>query len=74
MNGRHHAPAGGVSRVPPRTVPNRYAITLAALVASAQVAVAEQIQEQPAAPFHDYSAGFDTSAGDGDAGGGDGGE
>jgi hypothetical protein len=55
-------------------VPNRYAITLAALVASAQVAVAEQIQEQPAAPFHDYSAGFDTSAGDGDAGGGDGGE
>jgi hypothetical protein len=55
-------------------VPNRYAITLAALVASAQVAVAEQIQQQPAAPFHDYSTGFDTGAGDGAGGGGDGGE
>ena len=54
--------------------PNRYAITLAALVASAQVAVAEQLQEQPVAPFHDYSVGFDTSAGDFGDGGGDGGE
>ena len=69
-----HHPAHADDHPPPRTVPNRYAITLAALVASAQVAVTEQIQEQPAAPFHDYSAGFDTSAGDGDGGGGDGGE
>ena len=74
MNDHHPAPAAGVSRVPPRTAPNRYAITLAALVASAQVAVAEQIQQQPAAPFHDYSTGFDTGAGDGAGGGGDGGE
>ena len=57
-----------------RTEHNRYAITLAALVASAQVAVAEQLQEQPVAPFHDYSVGFDTSAGDFGDGGGDGGE
>ena len=74
MNDHHPALAGDGSRVPPRTVPNRYAITLAALVASAQVAVAEQIQQQPAAPFHDYSTGFDTGAGDGAGGGGDGGE
>jgi hypothetical protein len=46
--------------------PNRYAITLAALLASAQVAVADQIEEQPAAPPHDYSSGFDTTGNDGD--------
>ena len=73
----HHPARTGVSRTVPtraRTEPNRYAITLAALVASAHVAVAEQIQEQPVAPFHDYSVGFDTSAGDGGDGGADGGE
>jgi len=45
---------------------NRYAITLAALVASVQVPVADQISEQPAAPAHDYSSGFDTTGNDGD--------
>ena len=77
MNDQHPARADGTPRTAPtrtRTEPNRYAITLAALVASAQVAVAEQLQEQPVAPFHDYSVGFDTSAGDGGDGGGDGGE
>lgn len=75
MNDHHPARTDGVSRTAPtRREPNRYAITLAALVASAHVAVAEQIQVQPVAPFHDYSVGFDTSAGDGGDGGGDGGE
>ena len=45
---------------------NRYAITLAALVASAQVPLANQIQEQPASPAHDYSSGFDATGNDGD--------
>ena len=56
-----------------RTERNPYAITMAALIAGAHVAVADQIQEQPAAPPHDYSIGFNTGAGDGDGdGGGDG--
>ena len=46
---------------PTRPEPNRYAITLAALIASAQV-----ITEQPASPAHDYSSGFDTTGSDGD--------
>ena len=77
MNDHHPARTDGVSRTAPtrtRTEPNRYAITLAALAASAHVAWAELIQEQPAAPFHDYSVGFDSSAGDFGDGGGDGGE
>lgn len=76
MNDHHPARTDRVPRTSPRrrTEPNRYAITLAAFVASAHVAVAEQIQEQPVAPFHDYSVGFDTSVGDGGDGGGDGGE
>ena len=45
---------------------NRYSITLAALVASVQVPVANQVEEQPAAPAHDYSSGFDTTGNDGD--------
>ena len=74
MNDHHPTRTDDAPRTAPtraRTEPNRYAITLAALVASAHVAGAEQLQEQPVAPFHDYSVGFDTSAGDG---GGDGGE
>ena len=50
----------------PRPRPNRYAITLAALIASVQVPVARQITEQPASPAHDYSSGFDTTGNDGD--------
>lgn len=45
---------------------NRYAITLAALVAGVQVPVANQVEEQPAAPAHDYSIGFDATGNDGD--------
>ena len=59
---------------PPATRPrkpehNPYAITLAALVASAQVALTDQVQVQPAAPAHDYSSGFDTTGNDGDRSG-----
>jgi hypothetical protein len=45
---------------------NPSGITLAALIASAQVARSDQIEEQPAAPAHDYSSGFDTTGNDGD--------
>jgi hypothetical protein len=55
-----------------RIDPNPYAITLAALVAAAQVPLAEQIQEQPTAAFYDYSVGFHTTTAD--IGGGDDGE
>jgi len=55
-----------------RVDPNPYAITLAALVASAQVPLTEQIQEQPTAAFHDYSVGFHTATADIDGGGDDG--
>ena len=51
---------------PTRPEHNRYAITLAALIASAQVPAAHQITEQPASPAHDYSSGFDTTGNDGD--------
>ena len=51
---------------PTRPEPNRYAITLATLIASAQVPVANQITELPAAPARDYSIGFDTTGNDGD--------
>jgi hypothetical protein len=56
-----------------RVAPNHYAITLAALVASVQVPLTEQIHEQPTAAFHDYSVGFHTTAADFDGGDGDGG-
>ena len=50
----HPARVEKVPRSARGTEPNRYAITLAALLASAQVPVADQIEEQPAAPPHDY--------------------
>lgn len=56
----HPARAENVPR-PRGTEPNRYAITLAALLASAEIPAADQIAEQPAAPPHDYSSGFDTT-------------
>ena len=62
----HPARAENVPRPPRGTEPNRYAITLAALLATAQVPVADQVEEQPAAPPHDYSSGFDTTGNDGD--------
>ena len=46
--------ARGTEPGPSMSRPNRYAITLAALLASAQVPVADQIEEQPAAPPPDY--------------------
>ncbi len=49
----HPARAENVPRTPRGIEPNRYAIPLAALLAGAQVPVAEQ----PAAPPHDYSSG-----------------
>ena len=67
MNDHHttrHLDTQGAS--PTRPEPNRYAITLAALIASAQVPAAHQITEQPASPAHDYSSGFDTTGNDGD--------
>jgi hypothetical protein len=51
---------------PEKSDQNPYAITLAALIARAQVALSDQVQEQPAAPAHDYSSGFDTTGNDGD--------
>jgi len=63
----HPARAEKVPRPARGNEPNRYAITLAALLASAQVPVADQVEEQPAAPTHDYSSGFDTTGNDGDA-------
>jgi len=65
----HHAgPADDTPGAARTTKPehNRYAITLAALVTSVQVPVADQVVEQPAAPAHDYSIGFDTTGNDGD--------
>ena len=49
----HPARAEKVPRPARGNEPNRYAITLAALLASAQVPVADQVEEQPAAPTHD---------------------
>ena len=46
----HPARAENVPRPPRGIEPNRYAITLAALLAAAQVPVADQVEEQPAAP------------------------
>jgi hypothetical protein len=62
----HPARAEKVPRPARGNEPNRYAITLAALLASVQVPVADQVEEQPAAPTHDYSSGFDTTGNDGD--------
>ena len=62
----HPARVENVPRPPRGTQPNRYTITLAALLASVQVPVADQVEEQPAAPAHDYSSGFDTTGNDGD--------
>lgn len=59
-------PNDNLAATPTRPGPNRYAITLAALIASVQVPVARQITEQPASPSHDYSSGFDTTGNDGD--------
>lgn len=53
----HPARAENAPRPPRGTEPNRYAIPLAALLAGAQVPVADQVEEQPAAPPHDYSSG-----------------
>ena len=66
MNDHHSARAENTPRPSSGADANRYAITLAALVASAEVPVAEQVEEQPAAPPHDYSSGFDTTGNDGD--------
>jgi hypothetical protein len=60
----HAEDSSGATRKEPEH--NRYAITLTALVASAQVAWADQVQEQPPEPVHDYSSGFDTTGNDGD--------
>ena len=62
----HPARVEKVPRPPRETEPNRYAITLAPLIADAQIPVADQVEEQPAAPAHDYSSGFDTTGNDGD--------
>jgi hypothetical protein len=60
----HPARAENVAR-PRGAEPNRYAITLAALLATAQVPVTDQVEEQRPAPPHDYSSGFDTTGNDG---------
>ena len=62
----HPARAEKAGRPASGNEPNRYAITLAALLATAQVPLADQVEEQPAAPPHDYSGGFDTTGNDGD--------
>ena len=62
----HPASAEKVPRPARGNEPNRYAITLAALLASAEIPEADQIAEQPAAPPHDYSSGFDTTGNDGE--------
>ena len=62
----HPARAEKAGRPASGNEPNPYAITLAALLASAQVPVADQVEEQPAAPAHDYSSGFDTTGNEGD--------
>ena len=49
----HPARVENVPRPPGGTESNRYAITLAALIAAAQIPVADQVEEQPAAPTHD---------------------
>ena len=54
----HPAHAEKVPRPARGAESNRYAITLAALLASAQVPVADQVEEQPAASAHDCSSGF----------------
>jgi hypothetical protein len=66
VNDRHTARAENTPATTRGTAHNRYAITLATLVATAQVPVADQVEEQPAAPPHDYSSGFDTTGNDGD--------
>ena len=62
----HPARAEKVPRPASGNEPNPYAITLAALLATAHVPLANQVEEQPAAPPHDYSSGFDTTGNDGD--------
>ena len=62
----HPARAEKVPRPARGNEPNRYAITLAALLATAHVPLADQVEEQPAAPPHDYSSCFDTTGNDGD--------
>jgi len=62
----HPARAGKVPGPARGNEPNRYAITLAALLATAHVPLANQVEEQPPAPPHDYSSGFDTTGNDGD--------
>ena len=61
----HPTRAENVPR-PSGAEPNRYAITLTALLATTQIPVAEQVEEHPAASAHDYSSGFDTTGNDGD--------
>ena len=62
----HPARAEKAGRPASGNEPNPYAITLAALRATAQVPPADQVEEQPPAPPHDYSSGFDTTGNDGD--------
>ena len=62
----HPARVEKVPRSARGTEPNRYAITLAALLATTQIPVAEQVEEHPAASAHDCSSGFDTTGNDGD--------
>jgi hypothetical protein len=62
----HPARAEKVPRPASGNEANRYAITLAALLATAEVPLADQVEEQPPAPPHDYSSGFDTTGNDGD--------
>jgi hypothetical protein len=63
----HPARAEKAGRPASGNEPNPYAITLAALLATAHVPLADQVEEQPAAPPHDSSGGFDTTGNDGDA-------
>ena len=62
----HPARAEKAGRPASGNEPNPYAITLAALLATAHVPLANQVEEQPPAPPHDYSSGFDTTGNDGD--------
>lgn len=66
MNNHHPAGAEHTPDTAGGTDANRYAITLDDMVAGAQVPVADQLVEQPAAPPHDYASGFDTTGNDGD--------
>ena len=62
----HPARAEKAGRPASGNEPNPYAITLAALLATALVPLADQVEEQPPGPPHDYSSGFDTTGNDGD--------